>query len=204
MFADDDGFINNPKSIVRQIRASNDDMNVLIAKKYILMFESGIIVIKDWKVHNYIQKDRYKETQYIEEKKQLFLTKDKAYTQDLCEAKYTAFGDKIDNVYKMDTQDRLELGKYSIGNRRKDTGAQACVHADDILYYQVVEANNAGAYLFISNNQVKDLFEKLTEDELSNYLSKMSALIQEDFTFHCSHYEFILSIRNKERKVKNE
>lgn len=56
MFADDDGFVNNPKSIMRQVGASNDDMNLLIAKKYLLIFENGVIVIKHWRMHNYIQK----------------------------------------------------------------------------------------------------------------------------------------------------
>ena len=67
MFADDDGFVNNPKSIMRQVGASIDDMNLLIAKKFILSFDSGVIVIKHWRIHNYIQKDRYKETKYIDE-----------------------------------------------------------------------------------------------------------------------------------------
>ena len=68
MLADDDGFVNSPKSIMRQAGASTDDLNLLLAKRFILSFDSGIIVIKHWRIHNYIQKDRYKETKYIEEK----------------------------------------------------------------------------------------------------------------------------------------
>ena len=59
MRADDDGFINNPKRIQRMIGASDDEMKILIAKQYILPFDSGVVVIKHWKIHNYIQKDRY-------------------------------------------------------------------------------------------------------------------------------------------------
>ena len=81
MFADDDGFVNNPKSIMRQVGASMDDMNILIAKRFILAFESGIIVIKHWKIHNYIQSDRYKETKYLDEKKQLTTDEKGAYTE---------------------------------------------------------------------------------------------------------------------------
>ena len=62
MRADDDGFINSPKKIQRMIGASDDDLKVLIAKKFIIPFESGVVVIKHWKIHNYIQKDRYKPT----------------------------------------------------------------------------------------------------------------------------------------------
>ena len=77
--ADDDGFINNPKSIIRQCGASNDDLRLLIAKSYIIPFESGVIVIKHWKMHNYIKSDRYKETPCKDEKSQLITLKNKSY-----------------------------------------------------------------------------------------------------------------------------
>lgn len=104
MRADDDGFINNPKKIQRMIGASDDDIKVLIAKRFIIPFESGIVVIKHWKIHNYIQNDRYKETVYLEEKAQLALKTNNAYTLDTgC----------IQDVSKLDTQ--VRLGKESIG-----------------------------------------------------------------------------------------
>ena len=81
MFADDDGFVNNPKSILRQIGASDDDMRVLLGKKFILSFETGVIVIKHWRINNYLRNDRYHETTYIEEKKTLSIDKNGAYTE---------------------------------------------------------------------------------------------------------------------------
>ena len=110
MRADDDGFINNPKNIMRMIGCKDDDVKILLAKKFILPFESGVVVIKHWQIHNYIQKDRYHETKYKEEKAMLKLDENKAYT--LLDTKC------IQDVYKMDTQvrDRLELGKDSINN----------------------------------------------------------------------------------------
>lgn len=80
MSADDDGFVNNPKRIQRLVGASDDDMKLLIAKSFIILFESGIIVIKHWKMHNYIQTDRYKPSDYIDEKSMLYLKKNKSYT----------------------------------------------------------------------------------------------------------------------------
>lgn len=80
MRADDDGFVNNPKKIMKFVGASIDDFNVLVAKKFILVFESGVIVIKHWRIHNYIQKDRYQETKYKEEKSQLHLDENNSYT----------------------------------------------------------------------------------------------------------------------------
>lgn len=71
MFADDDGFVNSPKGIMRQCGASQDDMNILISKKFILVFDSGVIVIRDWRINNYLRNDRYQETKCIEEKNQL-------------------------------------------------------------------------------------------------------------------------------------
>lgn len=79
MRADDDGFVSSPKKIQEMVRCSNDDLKVLLAKKFILPFETGVVVIRHWKIHNYIQKDRYKETLYTEEKQQLIQQKNGTY-----------------------------------------------------------------------------------------------------------------------------
>lgn len=79
MRADDDGFINNPKKILRMIGCNEDELRLLIAKKFVIPFESGVCVIKHWKIHNYIRKDRYKETGYLEEKSQLELSDNNIY-----------------------------------------------------------------------------------------------------------------------------
>ena len=109
MRADDDGFVNNPKKIQRLIGASDDDCKLLIAKRFILTFDSGIIVIKHWRVHNYIRNDRYKATLYQEEKSTLMLNENNAYTE--------MDTNGIPNGYQMDTQVRLgkvRLDKVSI------------------------------------------------------------------------------------------
>lgn len=80
MVADDDGFVNNPRSIMRQCGASVDDMNILLAKKFILSFDSGVIVIKHWRINNYLRSDRYQETKYLEEKEQLSIEENGSYT----------------------------------------------------------------------------------------------------------------------------
>ena len=111
MRADDDGFVNNPKKIQRMIGCGDDELKMLVTKKFIIPFESGICVIKHWKIHNYIQTDRYKETVYKEEKAHLEIKDNKAY-------KYLDAA-CIQPVYKMETQDSLgkdRLGKDSIDN----------------------------------------------------------------------------------------
>ena len=79
MRADDDGFVNSPKKIMRMIGASNDDMNILLIRKFVITFDSGVVVIKHWKIHNYIRKDTYNETNYKNEKATLSLDENKAY-----------------------------------------------------------------------------------------------------------------------------
>lgn len=79
MRADDDGFVSNPKKIIRVVGASEDDLKILIAKNFIIQFETGLIVIRHWKINNYIRKDRYSETIYKEEKKQLIESENGTY-----------------------------------------------------------------------------------------------------------------------------
>lgn len=110
MRADDDGFINSPKKICRMTGASDDDLKILIMKRFIIPFESGVVVIKHWKIHNYIRADRYKETEYREEKAQLRLKENKAYS-------FVGVSPGIPTVDQRETQDRIgkdRLGKESI------------------------------------------------------------------------------------------
>lgn len=124
MRADDDGFINNPKKIQRMVGCNDDDLKLLISKQFIIPFESGIVVIKHWKIHNYIQKDRYKETLYKEEKSQL-IEENKVYTrciQDVFSVDTNCTQDGIPNGYNSDTQARLgkaRLGKVRLGQESK-------------------------------------------------------------------------------------
>ena len=80
MVADDDGFVNAPKKIQRMIGASSDDLKLLIAKKFLLPFESGVVVIKHWKMNNYLRNDRYKKTVYQEEKALLKTNENGSYS----------------------------------------------------------------------------------------------------------------------------
>lgn len=79
MLADDDGFVNAPKSIMRQAGCTEDDLKLLFAKKFVIPFESGIVVIKHWQINNYLRSDRYKPTKYIDEKAELIVEPNGAY-----------------------------------------------------------------------------------------------------------------------------
>ena len=81
MLADDDGFVGNPKALMRQVGATQDDMLILLQKRFVLSFESGVIVIKHWKINNYLRNDRHTTTNYKEELSQLMLDNNNAYTE---------------------------------------------------------------------------------------------------------------------------
>lgn len=120
MSADDDGFVGNPKTIKLISGATDDDLKILIAKQFIIPFDSGVIVIKDWKIHNYIQKDRYNQTQYLDEKKQLLVEENGSYTK--C----------IQDVSKLDTQ--VRLGKDRLGKVNNNMSDKS----DDVIPYSEI------------------------------------------------------------------
>lgn len=112
MRADDEGFVGNPKRLMRMLGANEDDYKVLVAKKFIVPFESGVAVIKHWLIHNTIRMDRYAPTTYIEEKKQLVLKDNKAYKLvDLSDKKALECGKPIGN--HLVTQVKLSKVKLS-------------------------------------------------------------------------------------------
>lgn len=153
MNADDDGFVNNPKKIQRMCGASDDDFKLLIAKSFVILFESGIIVIKHWKMHNYIQSDRYRPTDYVDEKSMLGVKKNKAYALD--ESK----------MYTKCIQD-VSVGKDSIGKVRlgedsivKDSKGESVrgekakrfipPSVEEVEQYCIERSNNIDAQSFI-------------------------------------------------------
>lgn len=116
MRADDDGFVSSPKKIQRMIGCSDDDFKLLIAKQFIIPFESGVCVIKHWRIHNYIRIDRYTETIYKDEKQELIEDDGKYEIVPFSHDIPNDIPNDIPLVTQMDTQvrlgkDRLELGK---------------------------------------------------------------------------------------------
>ena len=110
MRADDDGFVSSPKKIIKTSGCNIDDLHVLISKHFIIPFESGVIVIADWKTNNYLRPDRYNETRCVSEKKMLTISNGK---YELI-TDGTASG--IPNVNQCVTQKRIETeeNKYIV------------------------------------------------------------------------------------------
>ncbi len=107
MSADDDGFVNAPKKIQRLIGAKDDDLKLLIAKSFVLVFESGILVIKHWRMHNTIRQDRYHPTDYQEEFKKLNLKDNNSYS-------WQPNGNQLETEYRLD---KSRLDKSRLDNK---------------------------------------------------------------------------------------
>lgn len=113
--ADDDGFIGNPKRITSTIGASIDDLKLLVAKRFVIVFDDGVIVIKHWRMHNTIQKDRYTPTVYTEDLAMLGIKENRAYTLNTSCAETVC----IQNDSKMETN-CIQNGNTDIDKNRKD------------------------------------------------------------------------------------
>lgn len=119
MRADDDGFINSPMRLLRTLGCNNDDYKLLIAKGLILAFETGVIVIKHWRLHNYLRKDRYHESVCQNEKEQLYLEDDGAYTFENTGKKVKKDTGQPDGNH-LETSGCPRLGKVRLGKDSLD------------------------------------------------------------------------------------
>lgn len=178
MNADDDGFLGNARTVLRMVGGSNDDFKLLAAKQFIIVFEDGITVIKDWRIHNYIQKDRYRSTMYSEHRKELSVDKNQSYQriQDT-DTKW------IQDVSKTDTQ--VRLGKDRLG---KDSKTYSPAKAEPHLPY-------------------KEIIDYLNEKAETSYRAttkKTQTLIKARFNEKFSLDDFKRVIDNKVAEWKND
>ena len=175
--ADDDGFVSNPKTILRMTGAGEDDLKLLIAKGFVIVFKTGIIVITHWKRNNYIQKDRYKETIYKDEKAYLKITNTNTYekTENIC----------IQNVSSLDTQIRLGKGRLdgvSIDEGRVEQGN----HNPPSSFY--------GEYknIRLTEEEYRKLKDKL-QGHTDMMITKLSRYIKSTGKTYQDHYVTILN-----------
>jgi len=131
MGADDEGFIDKAKTIQRTIGASDDDMKLLIAKGFLIPFDSGVVVIRHWRIHNYIRSDRFQSTLHQDEKTQLEYDHSKT-------AMLKPLENVIPNGYQMDTQDRVS--KVSLDKDRLTTYPK---EPDNIPYKEIIDYLNS-------------------------------------------------------------
>lgn len=183
MRADDDGFINNPRKIQRSIGATDDDMRLLVLKQFILIFESGIIVIRHWRLHNYIRNDRYKETIYTEEKAQISVGKDNLYTVGIPGDNQVV--DNLATQYRI-VEDREELGE----DRGKSTPSPPPKKSPP-----KAELHKHGEYkhVLLTDEQLKKLNEDFGNDTVALYIRKVDEYCQQTGK---TYKDYNLTIRN--------
>lgn len=173
MRADDDGFVGNPKTIQRIAGTKASDLELLVKKRFLLQFPSGVVVIKHWKINNQIQKDRYTPTVYTEEYQSLYIKDNKAYTETDKEC--------IQLVSKMDTQisiDKNRLDKNSRGGEK---------HAHGFF-----------ANVLLTDDELQKLAAEIPNYE--EYIEKLSHYIESNGKKYKSHYATILMWHRKDRE----
>ena len=153
MYADDEGFVNSPRSIMRLTGASTDDMNILLVRRFLIAFPSGVCLIKHWRINNYLRSDRFQPTKYTEERNQIIIEENGAYA--LISERYTN-GIPNDGIPSIDEN---SLGKESLGKESiKELDAPQSVAArnsrfikptvDEIAAYCSERKNNIDAQAF--------------------------------------------------------
>ena len=177
MRADDDGFVGNPKTIQRIAGTKASDLELLVKKRFLLQFPSGVVVIKHWKINNQIQKDRYTPTVYTEEYQSLYIKDNKAYTE--------MDASRIQDVSKMDTQisiDKNRLDKNSIGKEK---------HAHGFF-----------SNVLLTDDEMQKLAVEIPNYE--DYIERLSHYIESSGKKYKSHYATILSWHRKDDAEKSK
>lgn len=161
MRADDDGFVGSPRGIMRLTGATNDDMNILLMRGFVLTFETGVIVIRHWRLHNYIQKDRYKPTEYTKEKARLSVDESGAYEMDTeCIQPVSNPCPQIRDRYR----DRLDSGQVRLDENNTLTlkGSSICATGFDEFWAAYPRKKN--------KEQARKAFQKLKGVKLQELL----------------------------------
>lgn len=172
MRADDDGFVSNPKKIIRTIGANEDDLKILFSKQFVIPFESGIVVIRHWKLNNYLRKDRHTDTIYKEEKKQLIEDENGVYKLS------TTVGIPNDN---QDTTNGLhsieENRKEEISIEKNSSSSVNNLYNPEVEELQKIMIETIGTTNINNTKECIDYLEKLPL-ELIEYALRKTARIE--------------------------
>ena len=208
MSADDDGFIGNVKTVKRMIGASDDDLKLLMAKEFIIPFESGVVVIKDWKIHNYIRSDRYAETVYLDEKKQLSVSDNGRYALGTP----NVIPNVIPTVDGWDTQVRLGKDRLGKGNKEILSGdAESPIPFSEIISYlnektersfKSVESNKKNIRARWNEGYRLDDFKKVIDNKCADWMrdDKMNKYLQPSTLFGTKFDQYLNQLPTKPRK----
>lgn len=170
MNADDEGFVNNAKRIQRTIGASDDDLKLLFLKKFILPFDSGVIVIKHWKMHNYISKDRFHKSTYADERELLEVKENGAYTLKT-DGLFSECIQDVDNLYTECIQD-VYADKNSIDKNRLDKNSLNTSAESEKSIFIKLTLNDKSEYE-VTNSDVEEYQELYPAVDVKQQLRSM-------------------------------
>jgi len=203
MTADDDGFIGNAKMIQRSIGASDDSMKILIVKKFIISFDNGVMVVKHWRINNFIRGDIYKETKYLEQRKQLNVRDNGSYSLRKDNAIPLPRGyTTIEKIKEMNRLPELESSTVTepLRNRNVDKSSIDKSSIDKIRVDKESYGESGLVKMTIEEHQ--KLLDAITEpnanlliEELDDYLGTMTPRKAE--LKYASHYK---ALRNWARR----
>ena len=178
MNADDDGFVNNPKMITRVIGANSDDLQILIDKAFVLLFPSGVIVVKGWFMNNSIKTDRKKPTSYQEELSMLDIKDNRSYTW-----KYS--GNELETLWKQN-------GNTSGHRLDKDRLDKTRLDKSSVKKHQYGEYKN----VLLSDEEL----EKLKAEFPNDYEQRIERVSEYCASTGKSYKNYLATIRNWAKK----
>lgn len=170
MRADDDGFVANPKRILKLVGASEDDYKVLISKKFIIPFESGVCVITDWRINNYLRNDRYTETIYKEEKSQLTLDENGRYNVGIPSG--------IPVVYQ----------EYTLSNSNNNSNTNNNGMKEEIKNKEEKHRYGEYKHIYLTDKELEKLKADYGEEETQEAIKYLDEYIEMRGTVYKSHY----------------
>lgn len=184
MEADDDGFLGNTNTVRRKIGASEDDLKLLIAKGFLIPFENGVVVIKDWRIHNYIRKDTYNTTIYTDERQRLEQDETGSYT--------------LRQLYVDESSPQVRLGKDRLGKDRLEyIDAEASAPAPKTKKAKDPKSKY-GAFenVLLTDDEYSKLKEQYSD--LDERIERLSEYVASSGKSYKSHYATILSWARKD------
>ena len=201
MYADDDGFINGPRRIARQVGCGNEELQELINNRFLLAFENGVVVIKHWRMANSLKSDRVKMPQYPELAAKIFIKENRSYTDHQTEGAVSLlehksqYMDSKGNPNGIPVEENRNEKNISEGNRAeaKCNGFQpgdAAATADSKV--DVIGGELGKGVVFLSDDQFSDLLDKMSLETFDHYMDKLSTFIINNNAHIKNHYETIL------------
>ena len=193
--ADDDGFNNQVSMAMFKSHASVDDLKVLMAKNYIIRFESGVIVIKHWRMHNALRKDRYKPTNFQEELQMLGIKSNGAYTLDKTKAvaKWLPDGCQVVATGKV-SKEEVSIGQdrvVEVSGEDVDSGS----------HFERLNGSLGKGVVLLTKEQDEALLEDLGFDAYNHYIDKLATFIIEKGANVSNHYATIMKWAKEDAKV---